>query len=136
MVSARIALFLGLVWPMAHAQEVVVNPNVPAHALSQGPLRAVFSMRQRSWPNGTPIRVFVLPDNHPLHAHFSKQVLEVFPHQLRSIWDRLVFSGTGQAPIQVSSLEEMRTKVASTPGAIGYLSGEMIDRSVRTLRVN
>ena len=39
-----------------------------------------------------------------------------------SAWDRLVFSGTGQAPDTVTSTEEMLARVASTPGAIGYLS--------------
>jgi ABC-type phosphate transport system substrate-binding protein len=138
MLFARVVLVVGIIWPTAYgrAQEVVVNPSVSELTLSQGPLRAVFGMRQRSWPDGTPIRVFVLPDQHRVHVDFSKKVLEVFPHQLRSIWDRLVFSGTGQAPIQVGSEGEMRARVATTPGAIGYLSDEMIDDSVRVLQVN
>jgi hypothetical protein len=46
---------------------------------------------------------------------------------MRSAWDRLVYSGTGQAPLEVSSEEEMRAKIASTPGAIGYLKTVSID---------
>jgi len=51
---------------------------------------------------------------------FCKNALGIFSHRLRKTWDRLVFTGTGQAPIEVNSIEEMRSKVMNTPGAIGY----------------
>jgi ABC-type phosphate transport system substrate-binding protein len=47
----------------------------------------------------------------------------------------LVFSGTGQAPDTVSSPEEMLAKVASTPGAIGYLTKSRMDGSVNVLKI-
>ena len=84
---------------------------------------------------GRSIRVYVLPDDNAVHVAFSKQILGVFPHQLRTAWDRLVYSGTGQAPLEVASEEEMRARVAGTAGAIGYLSRKMIDESVTVLQV-
>jgi len=83
-------------------------------------VREIFFMRLSSWPDGSPIRVFVLPDDHPLHIRFAKEILGVYPFQLRSAWDRLVFSGTGVSPTLVESVEEMRSRIESTPGAIGY----------------
>ncbi len=120
----------------AESVEVVVaaQPAVE-EPLTVNALRAIFGMRLRTWPNGEPIRVFVLRDDHPLHTAFCKRVINIYPHQLRLAWDRLVFSGTGQAPISVATEEEMRAKVASTPGAIGYLRRSMIDGGVRTLPV-
>jgi ABC-type phosphate transport system substrate-binding protein len=155
---------LGLIllcgWPArANSQEVVVavNPAAPAgEAIARNTLSAIFGMRLRTWEDGTPIRVYVLPDNHATHIAFCKQILGVFPHQYRTAWDRLVYSGTGQAPLEVASEEEMRAKlagrrgeapvvvgseeemrarVAGTAGAIGYLSPKMIDESVRVLQV-
>lgn len=84
-------------------------------------LRAIFSVRVRSWPDGTPVKVFVLPDDHPLHQQFCREWLGTFPYVLRASWDRLVFTGTGIAPEVVGSEEEMRRKVARTRGAIGYV---------------
>jgi ABC-type phosphate transport system substrate-binding protein len=115
--------------------EVIVNPSVSEKTLSKGSLRAIFGMRLHNWPDGTAVRVFVLPDDSPLHATFSKEKLNVFPYQLRSAWDRLVFSGTGQAPDTVSSAEEMLARVASTPGAIGYLPKSKIDGRVHVLQI-
>ena len=108
-------------------QAVVVNPNVPITDISGNGLRGIFGMRLRVWPDGTPIRVFVLPDNAPEHEAFSKRRLSIFPHQLRRAWDRLVYSGLGQAPIRVQDTDEMLSRSASSPGAIGYLPVDMLN---------
>jgi len=113
--------------------QVITNPENHQQNLTFQSLRAIFSMRWKTWENGTPIQVFVLKDNHELHANFTKQFIGVFPHQLRKAWDRLVFSGTGQAPVEVNSLEEMLVKINSTPGAIGYITTDKVDESVKTI---
>ena len=100
----------------------VINVNNKQTSISRNGLSAIFKMRLIHWNDGTPVTVFVLPDDNPLHKKFCKRILNVFPHQLRRIWNNAVFSGSGQAPITVSSIEEMKEKVANTPGAIGNLS--------------
>jgi ABC-type phosphate transport system substrate-binding protein len=119
----------------SYCQEVIVNPHLEKEGLKLNALRAIFSMRLRAWSDGTPVRVFVLGDEARVHISFSKKKLQIFPHQLRYAWDRLVYSGTGQAPIKVNSEEEMRKKVAATPGAIGYLPEDLIDESVHVLHI-
>jgi ABC-type phosphate transport system substrate-binding protein len=117
------------------AVELIANLEVPAENLSRSLVRSIFSMRMTNWPGGMPIRVFVLGDKSKLHSSFSKRILGVFPHQLRRAWNRQIFSGTGQAPEKVESEREMLEKVTHTPGAIGYLSEDMINEQIRTLAV-
>lgn len=124
-----------LISPALAAQTVIVNKSLAVQQLSNETLRSVVSMRMRTWDDGTPVRVFVLPDQHPLHQQFCKRVLGLFPHQLRRTWDRLVYAGIGQAPTEVSTPEEMRQRVADTPGGIGYIEKDMIDDSVRQITV-
>lgn len=124
----------GIAWATDH-YEIVIHPDVSEKTISKSSLRAIFGMRLHAWPDGTAIRVFVMPDDAPLHINFSKEKLNVFPYQLRAAWDRLVFSGTGQAPHTVSSPEEMLAKVASTPGAIGYLTKPRMDGTVNVLQI-
>jgi hypothetical protein len=93
-----------------------------AKRLSPETLREIFFMRLTTWPDGSPIRVFVLPDNHPLHIRFAKEVLGVYPFQLRAAWDRLIYSGTGLSPTLVDTVAEMRERIERTPGGIGYVS--------------
>jgi len=116
---------------VGYAADIVVNSSVPECKVSLNKTRAIFTMRQRFWPNGERIKVFTLADNHPHHQMFTKNNLHMFPHQLRRVWDRIVFSGIGQVPIVVGSEEEMLEKVANTPNAIGYLSREFKDEKVR-----
>lgn len=115
--------------------EIVTNPGVTEKTLSVNSLRSIFSMRLKTWSDGTKIRVFVLSDEDQLHQIVSKEKLNVFPYQLRSTWDRLVFSGTGQAPIKVNSNEEMLARIATTPGAIGYLWRANINENVNVLEI-
>lgn len=112
---------------------LVAHPGVDTETLTRDTTRAIFAMRQRSWPDGQAARVFVLSNDHPVHARFVKQRLSVYPHQLQLAWDRMVFSGTGQAPDRVATQAEMLEQVASTPGALGYLEREYLDDRVQVI---
>lgn len=103
------------------AAEVIVSPSLATVPLDRSLLRAVFTMRLREWPDGTPVRVFVLPDDDPLSDRFYRERLGMYSYVLRRAWDRMVFTGTGFAPTVVSSEKEMIQRVRSTPGAIGYV---------------
>lgn len=109
---------------------VFTHKDVPPVLLSSDLLRSIFGMRATVWPNGQRIQVFVLPDKHPMHRRFSKSVLGLFPYQLRQAWDRAVFSGTGEAPVQVADVQEMLERLKTTAGAIGYLPLELDPKGV------
>ena len=112
---------------------MIAHPNVRVDTLARDTARAIFAMRQRTWPNGQAASVFVLPEDHAIHARFSKSLLNVYPHQLRLAWDRVVFSGTGQAPNVVTSQPDMVKRVASTPGGLGYIERGYLDDSVNVI---
>ena len=113
----------------------IVNADTGQFSISKNGLSAIFKMRLLKWNNGTPITVYVLPDDAPLHKRFCKEILNVFSHQMRRAWNKLVFSGSGQAPIEVKNVAEMIEKVAATPGAIGYLNAEDIPDDIRILDI-
>lgn len=105
----------------APAVDVVVSPSLTKVKLDRDLLRAVFTMRVREWPDGSPVRVFVLPDDDPLSDVFYRERLGMYSYVLRRAWDRMVFTGTGFAPTVVRSEQEMLERVRSTPGAIGFM---------------
>ena len=106
----------------AQSVEIIVNPGLQSVQLDRDLLRAIFTMRLRAWPGGAPVRVFVLPDTDPVSDQFYREQLGMYSYVLRSAWDRMVYTGTGLAPTIVHSEQEMRERVRSTPGAIGYVS--------------
>ena len=122
--------------PLATAQELIVHKDSGVEQLTRNEARLYLTMRLRNWPNGTLVQLFVLPDNDALHLRFVKSILGLYPYQLRRAWDRQLFSGTGQAPVTVSSVEEMLERVALTPGALGYVETSVMTRDIRTIEVH
>jgi len=110
------------------AIEIVTHPQVTESSLTKSQLRRIYTMRQLRWSNNRTITVFVLPSQHILHQRFAKERLQIFPYQLNRIWHKLTYSGLGVAPIIVKSEQELIQAVLETPGAIGYLSDEMLIR--------
>lgn len=117
-----VALGLWSTLACAGGIEIIVNDDRGATQIDRDTLRAIFTTRLRQWPDGAPIRIFVLPDDYPLHDRFCREQLGMYPYVLRELWDRLQFTGTGLTPTVVRSEEEMRARVRTTPGAIGYAS--------------
>lgn len=117
------------------AVDVIVSPSLASTKLDRSLLRSVFTMRLRQWPDGLPVRVFVLPDSDPLSDQFYRERLGMYSYVLRRAWDRMVFTGTGFAPTVVQTEKEMIERVRSTPGAIGFVGQrELSESDVRRLR--
>lgn len=108
--------------PVTLTPNIVVNNDVKLDTLSLKKLRSIFAMKSRYWSEGAPISVFVLAKDNELHGAFCKRILNIFPNQLESIWYRQVYTGTGEAPIEVSSETELIERVQTTSGAIGYIN--------------
>lgn len=133
---AALGVMIAMVAGQAQAVEVVVNPDNPVTRLSRQELLAIFTMRQRNWPDGTPIVVFVQNRQSLVHARFCKDLLNLFPHQLQTTWDRLVYSGSGRAPIELKSAQALAEKLATTPGGIGYMESSDSDSRAKTVIVD
>jgi hypothetical protein len=117
----------------AGSVDVIVSPSLASTKLDRSLLRSVFTMRLRQWPDGSPVRVFVLPDSDPLSDRFYREQLGMYSYVLRSAWDRMVFTGTGFAPTVVQTEKEMIERVRSTPGAIGYVRKRELSESDQRL---
>lgn len=115
---------------------IIANKDVDTESLSTVDVRSIFAMRQRVWPSGETIKVFVFSDNNPTHVRFTKQILNTFPYNLRRIWDRRVFSGIGQYPTRLNTDQEMIETIANTTNAIGYIQREYLTDEVKVLVVD
>ena len=114
---------------------VIANSQQPVNSLNLKELRAMFLMRLREWPDHRPVSVFVLRQEDPVHIQFCKDLLSVYPHQLQAGWDRLVYSGTGAAPVILESEQQMLDTIANTPGSIGYIQEDKPHANVKTITV-
>ena len=129
-----ILIIFALASPISQAVEIIANPSSKTESLSINQARNIFSMRTHNWPDGSPIKVYVLNDDNDLHKQFSKQNLRIYPYKLRRVWDRYTFSGTGQTPTTVASEEEMIEVISTTEGAIGYANKGSVNVHIIEIR--
>jgi hypothetical protein len=125
-------LALAVLCTPSYAARAIVNVQQPDNEITdRADLRAIFTLRKRQWSSGAPVKVYVLPDTNTVHDDFVKQKLHLYPYQLRQIWNRLVFSGTGVAPVEVETEAEVVEAVLDNPYAIGYVNGIELPAGVK-----
>lgn len=114
---------------------LIVHADVPLAKVSQNTARRIFIQHYKRWPDGHRVRVFVFADRHPIHVEMTKKLLGLYPTKLRKLIQRQVFTGTGQAPTEVGSVQEMQERVMATPGGIGYLREDALHEQIKILEV-
>ncbi len=64
---------------------------------------------------------------------FENKILGKTGADLTAYWSKLIFTGRAQAPVEVSGDGDVKTKVNSTPGAVGYVNDGAVDGSIKVL---
>lgn len=136
----RIPLLIALVSlvfqtaPNAKAEEtIIINANLPVANLSEDDLKDYYLGKKSSWPDGSKVVVVVLKEG-PSHDDLMKK-LGKSSSQFTTGWKKLVFTGKGAMPAQVSNEDELVNIVAKTPGAIGYVDASKAKEGVKAIVV-
>jgi ABC-type phosphate transport system substrate-binding protein len=133
-------LSLPLLWmilPEPLRAEEMVAVIVPAASLltdapSREELASIYGRKKLFWENGARIIPVNLPAAHPLRRSFSRLVLGAPPEAMAAYWNAQYFHGIAP-PYVLASEEAVLQFVATTPGAIGYVSASAVNRQVRVL---
>ena len=107
---------------------VVAHGSTDTH-LSTRDVALIFRLKQTHWANGTRAEPVNLPASNALRRAFSQCVLGELPEAMEGYWREMYFHGV-LPPHVVDSEQAVLLFVASTPGAIGYLSSCPTDASV------
>ncbi|OKY27409.1 hypothetical protein BI291_00235 [Thalassotalea sp. PP2-459] len=116
--------------------EIIAHKAVAQKSLTVAQLRRIYTMRQVRWSDNSPIKIFVLPSNHPLHQKFAQEKLSILPYKLDRIWNKLTFSGLGVAPTIVETPELLIKAVSATPGALGYVENVTKEDIVNVIEIS
>lgn len=127
-----IALMLFAVASVQAQVAIIANKSVSESSISSSKLNDIYSLRTKSWGNGSSIiPVTIKSDNEATQKFFS--ALGKSSMEMKKLWMKLQLTGEGQPPTGVGSEEELLAKVASTPGAIGFISADKVNSSVKVL---
>lgn len=114
-----------------HAGAVVVGSGSKAAAMNADAVKRVFLGREET-VGGAPAQV-IYQKGGAVRAAFDTSVLGKAGPELTTYWSRLIFTGKAKAPAEVDSDAAVKAKLASNPGAVGYISDGAVDGSVKVL---
>jgi hypothetical protein len=69
----------------------------------------------------------------PVRAEFYKAATGRDLVQIKATWSRLVFTGKGLPPAELSDAAAVKKAVSSDPKKVGYISKSALDGSVKVL---
>ena len=102
------------------AYQIIVHPANRIEAVDREFLSNAYLKKVATWRNDLTIRPVQLSRRFPQRDQFTREVLRKSPSQLRSYWNRQIFSGKGVPPLELESQEavisELDTKLAELTG--------------------
>jgi hypothetical protein len=129
-----VALALMFLAPQAtlHAQvAVIAHKAVAVGTLDAPTLNNMYSLFKKDI-GGAKLALFDLKTDSPVKEKFYTFIGKPSA-EMKKIWMRSQLTGGGNPPANVATEDEMIEKVASTPGAIGYISQDKVSDKVKVL---
>jgi ABC-type phosphate transport system substrate-binding protein len=111
---------------------LIANKGVEMKVTTNAAVTDIYTLETQKSENGVTLVVFDLKVE-PKDQFYT--ALGKTGTELKKIWMKMQLSGDGKAPTTVVSEEEMVSKVASVPGAVGYVSQAKVTDAVKTLFV-
>jgi len=111
---------------------IIVHKSVPIDSASPEQIADIYRLKVRKWENGNQIVLYNLKRKEDLKSQFYKFIKEN-PLNLKKLWMRLQLTGEAMPPDGLDTEEEVIEKVASTPGAIGFVSKEKVNDDVKVI---
>jgi len=119
----------------AGAYRVIVHPEVKGAQIPRAALGAIFLKHAGKWGDGRVVLPVDQSVRSPVRRSFSSDVLQQGIVEVQVYWQRQMSKGVTPPPVKASD-EEVVLFVASTPGAIGYVSaGTPLPDSVKTIEI-
>ncbi|MFP5391046.1 MAG: phosphate ABC transporter substrate-binding protein [Gammaproteobacteria bacterium] len=113
--------------PWARADVAVI---VSAHSSLAPSVEQVCQLFLGKIKTPTPV---TLAEQNPVRDEFYSKACKKDPAQVRSMWGKLIFTGTGTPPREVASVDAMKKAIAADPNSIGYIDKKDLDASVKVI---
>ncbi len=113
---------------------VIAHKQVPADSIEKSKLVDIYTGDIKRWNDDLAVVVFDLRPKNDIKKRFY-DFLGKSTSRMKSIWLKKMLSGEGDPPESLKSEEQILKKVASTPGAIGFVREEMVSNRVKKILV-
>lgn len=121
---------------MASAElAVIVHPS-NASTLDKKAVQKIFLGKDNKFSNGTAASPINLGTDNPTRGNFDESIVGRSSSQVAAYWSKLVFTGKGVPPKEVSTDAEVIALVSASEQAIGYVDASSINDSVKVVPLN
>lgn len=129
---ALILLSVLLCCPLQAGIVIISHPD-NSNSISKEEIQRMYTGKSNSFANGDAVLPLNLDDANPLRSSFDEKALGRSSSQIKAFWSKLVFTGKGTPPKEVTSEAEMIKLVSSNPNIIGYVSSTADTAGVKVL---
>lgn len=127
-----LALSLGASGAAAEVVAVVSASN-PVSTLSRNQVADIFLGKANRFPDGSQAVPIDQAEGSAAREEFYFKFAGKSPAQLKAHWSKIIFTGRGQPPPEVSNDVEEKELIVKNPHAIGYIERKQVDGSVKAL---
>jgi ABC-type phosphate transport system substrate-binding protein len=116
----------------------VVHAENKIAKIGKATLKAMYLGQSSFWDNDVRVKPYNRAHAGPAGKLFFKNVLGMAPSRYRHHWQKLQLSGQGVEPDIVGTAATLAAKVASSPGAVGYIlasEASALDSRVRVIPI-
>ncbi|WP_042152722.1 MULTISPECIES: hypothetical protein [unclassified Pseudoalteromonas] len=111
---------------------VIVNKNNSV-TINAEEIKGIFLGKINTFPNGLEAIPLVQKSKTPIANEFTKKVLKKTYSQVQAYWSKLVFTGQGTSPKELSNNKKVISIVSSNLNTIGYINAKDIPDNVRVI---
>ena len=115
--------------------KVVVHKDNPARGLPKSKIALMFTKMTSQWEGGAAVEPVDQMATSSARAAFSLAIHGRDVDAIKSAWQRVVFAGRGEPPLEKASDEEVIAFVASHAGGIGSVSNTAVTDKVKALDI-
>ncbi len=114
---------------------VIVSTKNPVTTLRADQVADIFLGQVASFPGGAEaVAIDQVIGSAERDEFYAKVTAKTRP-LIKAYWTKMIFTGRGQPPKEVSTAAAVRKLVADNPSLIGYIDKSALDASVKTVLV-
>jgi ABC-type phosphate transport system substrate-binding protein len=111
----------------------VVSSKSAITALSKSQIEDIFFGRITHLLGGLQAVPLDQAEGSSARDEFYAKVAGKSPAQMKAYWSKIIFTGRGQPPKEVTNGTELRKRLGEDPTAIGYIDASLVNDSVRVV---
>lgn len=113
---------------------IVISKDANIDTLSKKELSKIFLSKTRKLPNGEKTFLIEINDE-KIQTKFYQIICNKNENQLRKYWTKMIFTGRGQPPKKLQSVDDVISYIKKNKNAISYIPLKYVDKSMQILMV-